>query len=317
MWRGRAYSIIGQKDEALADFRRAEIHGVGPQRYLAASMRSSLEGNGKKVNRGITKCSKSISKCGEAWSEIGFAQFSSKAHDDGITNTYKSYRFGESEHRCNIINKNIPEATTRFDRAKELNPKLVQWGNFAEFKQDVVSNFYKSDTSVGKRYHGEETAAVESQFSKVTISNRGVSGRQGGGGNNGGGNRGGGGGNGGGNGGGDDDEYVWKKFRKTSKITKKHDDGRQFKRVGSSKYWLSRDKAVHAGSFFKVFIEKGNTLDFIGSVPIRIFHTKVIMDESYLSRILHEGPELEDFNLIPKLESHKGEQINMKDLHGV
>ncbi|VDI16359.1 Hypothetical predicted protein [Mytilus galloprovincialis] len=230
--------------------------------------------------------------------------------------------------RCNIINKNIPEATTRFDRAKELNPILVQWGNFAEFKQDVVSDFYKSDTSAGKRYHGEATSAVESQFSKVTISeknvasgysasNRGVSGRQGGGGNNGGGNRDGGGGNGGGNGGGDDDEYVWKKFRKTSKITKKHDDGRQFKRVGSSKYWLSRDKAGHAGSFFKVFIEKGNTLDFIGSVPIRIFHTKVIMDESYLSRILHEGPELEDFNLIPKLESHKGEQIKMKDLHGV
>ncbi|XP_071145047.1 uncharacterized protein [Mytilus edulis] len=231
--------------------------------------------------------------------------------------------------RCNIINKNIPEATTRFDRAKELNPILVQWGNFAEFKQDVVSDFYKSDTSAGKRYHeGEATSAVESQFSKVTISeknvasgysasNRGVSGRQGGGGNNGGGNRDGGGGNGGGNGGGDDDEYVLKKFRKTSKITKKHDDGRQFKRVGSSKYWLSRDKAGHAGSFFKVFIEKGNTLDFIGSVPIRIFHTKVIMDESYLSRILHEGPELEDFNLIPKEESHKGEQIKMKDLHGV
>lgn len=59
---------------------------------------------------------------------------------------------------------------------------------------------------------GEATSAVESQFSKVTISeknvasgysasNRGVSGRQGGGGNNGGGNRDGGGGNGGGNGG--------------------------------------------------------------------------------------------------------------------
>lgn len=32
---------------------------------------------------------------------------------------------------------------------------------------------------------------------------------------------------------------------------------------------------------------------------------------------LHEGPKLEDFNLIPKLECHKGEQIKMKDLHGV
>ncbi|XP_052082731.1 uncharacterized protein LOC127720270 [Mytilus californianus] len=216
----------------------------------------------------------------------------------------------------------------RFQTAKELNPILVQWGNFAEFEKCVVSDFYKSDTSTGQRNHGEATSSVESQFSKVTISeknaasgysssNRVVGARQGKVGSNGGGNRGGGGGNGGGNDGGDDDDYVWNKFRKTSKMTKKHDDGRQFKRIGDSKYWLSRDKAGHGGSFFKVFIEKGNTLDFIGSVPIRIFHEKVITDESYLLRILHEGSKLEDFNLLPKQESHKGEQIKMKDLHGV
>ncbi|CAC5403255.1 unnamed protein product [Mytilus coruscus] len=377
IWRAKAYSIIGQKEKALADFRRAEKHGVGPQKYIAESMSASMEGNEQKSMGTLLNAVKAYPKCGEVWSCIGSKQFYANAHDAALptltqaidlgkqnSETQKPWCYWSNQHvgdiyytkhqvpnaepyyntavtscntftiahlgisRCNIINKNIPEAKIRFQTAKSLNPKLVHWGNFAEFEKCVVSDFYQSDTSTGRRYDGETTSSVESQFSKVTISeknaasgysasNRVVGARQGGVGSNGGGNRGGGGGNGGGNDGGDDDDYVWNKFRETSKMTKKHDDGRQFKRIGDSKYWLSRDKAGHGGSFFKVFIEKGNTLDFIGSVPIRIFHQKVITDESYLLRILHEGPKLEDFKLLPKQESHKGEQIKMKDLHGV
>lgn len=119
--------------------------------------------------------------------------------------------------------------------------------------------------------------------------------------------------------GGDDDYYVWKKIRETSNKTYKHNrDGRQFKRIGNSEYWLSRVKGIpHAGGFFKVYIEKGNTIDFLGSVPKRIFNQNVISNESYLLRILHESPELEDFEFIPKYESHSGEKIKKKRLRVV
>lgn len=120
-----------------------------------------------------------------------------------------------------------------------------------------------------------------------------------------------------------DDDSVWKKFAATKPTTMRNvNTDRAYRQVGSSAFWLSRDKAGHGGSHssntgshFKLFIEKGKTLDFIGSVPITIFRKDIRRNDIRLELILEGGATLEDFDVIQnKKESHAGEQIKKKDL---
>lgn len=204
MWRGRAYGIIGKMAESLADFQSAITHGVGPQKYLAGSIRAYTKGNEQKSMRALSLAVTAYPQCGEVWSEIGQKQFFANAHDDALSTLKQAIDLGEKHSethrpwyywtnkyvgdiyymkhhvpnaelyynaavtscntftiahlgisRCNIINKKIPEAKTRFQTAKGLNPILVHWGSFAKFEKDVVSDFRKLDISSGQRNHGK------------------------------------------------------------------------------------------------------------------------------------------------------------------
>lgn len=116
---------------------------------------------------------------------------------------------------------------------------------------------------------------------------------------------------------------MWKKFTATKPTTARSvTSNKTYQQVGTGKYWLSRDKASHGGahssntgSHFKLFVEKGNTLDFVGSVPITIFRKDIRRSDVLLQGILDGEPILQDFDIIQnKRESHAGEQIKKKDL---
>lgn len=119
----------------------------------------------------------------------------------------------------------------------------------------------------------------------------------------------------------DYDENVWQKFKESKPQTMRHlyNRSRTFRRVGDSKFWLSRDHAGHGGSHFKLYIKKGNSLDFIGSVPKTIFIRPIYQNPQRLDEVLKSRIklDLDDFNLINKAESHGGEQIKMNDLKRV
>lgn len=102
----------------------------------------------------------------------------------------------------------------------------------------------------------------------------------------------------------DDGDDMFKKIRKDATRIAKY-EGRYFVKHG--KFWLSRDKAYHGGSYCKVYVESGRKLQFVGSVPKRIFRAGYQPD-----------PKIEDFAIMTgKHESHKLEIILMKDLISV
>lgn len=108
------------------------------------------------------------------------------------------------------------------------------------------------------------------------------------------------------------DEH-WKRIQHQRSKKYKQGRNREFKQVGTSTYYLSRDKANHADSHFKLFIEKGTTLDFFGSVHKQIFMDEVLANEARLEKAFSK-PDLKDFRIILKHDSGEGTKLKKSDL---
>ncbi|XP_031572963.1 uncharacterized protein LOC116306965 [Actinia tenebrosa] len=177
--------------------------------------------------------------------------------------------------RCEILNNNLARAETSFLTAKRLNPVLVTWESFDEFRQQ----FMAQHAVAGIAFLVSEFSKVltnfttdDQQYSANGGNTRSQSGYQGGGS--------GGRGNGGsGDGSGSDDEDMtpenlrereWTRIKKEAPSAKKY-RGKKFYQSKCKRYWYSKiapaeRHGTEVKSFLKKYADKGRTIELMCSI---------------------------------------------------
>lgn len=96
MWRGRAYSIIGEVAKAIADFVKAASVTGPPRKDLAQAEYKIISGN---ANQGIAILSSVVKRypgCAEAWSSLGTRFFYGNVPDVALEYLNKAVNGGKS-----------------------------------------------------------------------------------------------------------------------------------------------------------------------------------------------------------------------------
>lgn len=96
-WRARAYSIIGQTENAIKDFQRAAEVSTGPRQIIANAHLKALRGDGAGSKALFIQATQKYPNCAEAWSDLGSIQLNESNISEAKQSLLKSIDLYKSQ----------------------------------------------------------------------------------------------------------------------------------------------------------------------------------------------------------------------------
>ena len=299
MYRGLCYAILGKKSEAVSDYTTAEKYGTPSEKMVVQGLKLQVQDRSEEAVAVFKQITTTYPSDPMGWHYYGTTRFNQGYTDDETASALKkaislNVNYQRSEvgltyfflGRLLNLNGKTEEAIDHLRKGVDLNPTctvnyielgaaLLQKGSHAEAKRHLLYALELNDTQIeanrclAKLFHEEKNYDDAGMHAAVFIGSTTIVKEEEGG-------KGGGGGNSGGSGSsGDDDSEdddwesrrakTWQNTKKEATVKAKHEGIIYYKITDGSKkrkIWVSHDTAKHAGSAFKVWLDKRSKIVF-------------------------------------------------------